>query len=970
MTGSVQRPFRYAPLLGLVAVLIVPAEVRSEISFLHEVRPILEAKCFVCHQGESPQAGLHLETRDAILRGGKSGPAVIAGAPESSLLLQKIASGAMPPVGDKVSDSELESIRSWIQAGARGEGSAQLVTEQDVLPIFQMRCVVCHGKSRREGGLDLRTLESRLRGGDAGPAMVPGDPQASLLYRRITSREMPPQEMIGKVNVRSPTDTEVEVLRQWIAAGAQPAPREVVTATERESPIEESALDFWAFQPPIRPAVPAIGRSETVRGPIDAFLLRRLKEKDLGFSPEAKKLELMRRACIDLTGMPPTPQEIAAYLEDESPDAYEQLIDRLLASPHYGERWAQYWLDLAGYADSEGVIDADKIRPHAWRYRDAVIRAFNADQPYDRFLLEQIAGDELIDRTHLGEVTQRTVDTLAATGFLRMTPDGTYSPANGSLAERMDVIADEIHVLSTAVMGITVGCARCHDHKYDPLPQRDYYRLSAILQSAFDPYDWTPPTERLLDVALETERSEAEKWNAPLEAEIKRLEEGLAKKSKPLRKQLLDEQMAKLPEAVQRDLRMLASTAPEKRNEIQKYLAKKFADILEVSSARLEARFADFKMNAENARKAIGEVRERLKTVPKIRALFDMGGDPSPVYLLGRGDAQTLVERVSPGVPSAFRAGLEPFSAERPWPNQSTSGNRLALARWLTQPNHPLTARVMVNRIWLHHFGRGIVATPSNFGRTGDLPSHPELLDWLATEFMSDNWSVKGIHRLIMTSAAYRQSSRISEEAARRDPDNLLLSRMPLRRLDAEALYDSILRATGRLDPTPFGEPDPVEVLASGEIVVKSAKKGRRRAIYILRRRKTPVTLLDVFDLPQLNPNCTLRGHSTVATQALQIRNGETVRGHARFLAGRLMDQHPQNVGEQIDQLYLRILTRLPTAQERDQAFEALKKLIKHWRNHLEDEDQDAPRGAAAEWSALGSLAHALLSSAEFLYVD
>ena len=455
------------------------------------VQPLLKAKCVSCHGAEAPQAELNLESHQTLLKGGKSGPAIFPGSPETSLLLQKVVSGAMPPVGEKLTDDELQILRDWIHQGAPGTSeSGPLITDKEVLPILQMRCVTCHGKRRREGDLDLRTIASRLKGGRSGPALAPGDPEGSLMFQRVAAGEMPPPDMLFANNVKSPTDAEVETLRKWIASGAQPAPKEVVEVRESESLVSDEDRQFWSFQEPERPNVPTVKHARLVRNPIDAFLLRKLEEKQLTYSDEADRLDLLRRAYIDLIGMPPTVSEAEAYLSDDRPDAYERMIDRLLESRHYGERWAQHWLDLAGYSDSEGIIDADKVRPHSWRYRDAVIRALNQDKPYDRFITEQIAGDELIDHQDLKEATKETIDILASTGFLRMTPDGTYSPANGSLAERMTVIADEIHVLGSSVMGLTIGCARCHSHKYDPLPQRDYYRLSAILQTAFDPYDW------------------------------------------------------------------------------------------------------------------------------------------------------------------------------------------------------------------------------------------------------------------------------------------------------------------------------------------------------------------------------------------------------------------------------------------------------------------------------------------------
>jgi hypothetical protein len=518
-------------------------------------------------------------------------------------------------------------------------------------------------------------------------------------------------------------------------------------------------------------------------------------------------------------------------------------------------------------------------------------------------------------------------------------------------------------------MGLTIGCARCHNHKYDPIPQRDYYRLSAILQTAYDPYDWVKPTERNLDIALENERREVATFNAPIEAEIKTLEKSLEAKAEPLRAKTLRERLAPLPESVRADLQTLLATEQAKRTPIQLYLADKFQDTLKVTNEDLAKQFPEFKTELDTLNKAIAQAKKKLREKPQIRTLYEMGGDASPAYLLRRGDAQSIGEAVQPGTPSVLRTGLATYKVTPPW--QDTSGRRLALARWLVQPNHPLTARVMVNRLWMHHFGRGLVASPSNFGRNGVPPSHPELLDWLATEFVRSGWSMKSIHKLIMTSAAYRQRSDVDARLRNADPENVLLSRMPLRRMDAEQLYGSVLEVTGRRDNGQFGPPAAVDTQPGGEIVAKGSKKaGWRRAIYTLQRRTTPMTMLDVFDLPPMSPNCIERSSSTVPTQALQMMNSGMLRNHARYWAGRLIDEFGDNQEQQIEYAYLRALARRPTSIEVTQAIEDISNLTTYWEGYLKSENDEAPRGSAARWSALASFCHALLNSAEFTYID
>ena len=866
-----------------IAILLAGTTVLAAADYAEAVLPIVRANCLACHSGASAQAGLDLSTAASALAGGKTGPAFKPGSAESSLMVAKIVSGLMPP-GKKIAPEQIAIIRKWIDAENPLRAG---VTEADVIPIFQMRCVVCHGKRKQEGGLDLRTQASRLKGGKSGPALVPGKPAESLIVKRIAAGEMPPPKLFFEAFVRPPSSDEVETLEAWIAGGTPPAPQIVAV----EEKFSEAQRAWWSFQPPRRPEPPKLARH-----PIDAFLLERLQAKNLGFAPPAERMALMRRVYLDLTGLLPTSKQVAEYQADARPDAYERLVDELLRTPAYAERWAKIWLDAAGYADSEGIIHEDKLRPQAWRYRDSVIRALERDQPYDQFLTEQLAGDELADHRAIKQPSQGDIDRVAATGFLRMAPDGTYSPANGSVAERMNVIADEIEVLGSAVVGLTIGCARCHNHKYDPIPQRDYYRFGAILQTSYDPYDWVKPTERNLDFALPNEREEAEKVNGPIEAEIKRLE------------------------ALPKD---------------------------------------------DKLTKAIADVKAKLKPKPDVRALYDMGGEPSPVFLLKRGEAQQLGEPVEPNVLSVLkRDGLASYQPVPPF--EGSSGRRLAFARWLTQPDHPLTARVMVNRLWRFHFGRGIVETMSNFGKTGSPPSHPELLDWLATEFVQSGWSMKKMHRLMVTSTAYRQSS----QPRPADPDNKLFSSMPLKRMDAEQLHDSMLLATGRMSAERFGPPVPVETKPGGEVVEQASRDRWRRGIYLLQRRTTPVTLLQAFDLPAMSPNCTERALSTVSTQALELRNSPVVIEHARYLAARLLDEYGGNAARQIEEVYLRTVSRPPTTPESARAAAAIEKLEREWRAHLEEQKATAPHAFTARWHALGDFVHAMLNSAEFIYVD
>jgi len=418
------------------------------------------------------------------------------------------------------------------------------------------------------------------------------------------------------------------------------------------------------------------------------------------------------------------------------------------------------------------------------------------------------------------------------------------------------------------------------------------------------------------------------------------------------------------------DLRKLAKTPQDKRSDLQKYLAEKFKDPLEITMDDVAKKYEAFKTIADPIRKEIGEMEEKLRPEPHVRILSDMGGEPSTNYLLRRGEASNPGLPVRSGVPEVLSVGLEPYQVVPPWPGASSSGRRLALARWLTQSNHPLTSRVMVNQMWMRQFGRGIVSTPSNFGHSGMPPSHPELLDWLATEFVRSGWSMKHMHRLMMTTTAYRQSSRKNPEVLAIDPENALLSRMMMRRMDAEQIYDAILKVTERLDLQRFGPPEEVEVKPNKEVLAKGSERGFRRGIYVLQRATTPVTLLEVYDLPQMTPNCVERSQSNVATQALQLMNTGQMWELARYMAGRVVDEVGENPNKQVAQVYLRALSRPPTDFEMRQSLTTLQELALHWPPRLQRDHVETPKQATANWLALAGLCHTILNSADFMFID
>ncbi len=881
-------------IVKLLMTVLASAMALAAPRFETDVLPILRAKCLRCHGEKGAQANLSLTGRDALLKGGKSGAAVIPGNPNDSLLLSITASGKMPVAGPKLTPAELGTIRKWIEEGALNAGELAgavrpLVAQRDVEMIFSAKCWVCHGRLDQRAGLDLRTHASMKKGGKSGPAIVPGDAEGSLLVKRIAAQQMPPPKLQEQYSVRGLNEDELAKVKQWIAEGARPdneQPIEVKVASD--TAITAKDRTFWSFQAPKRTPLP-----KPATHPVDAFLSTKL--------PPAAPQTLLRRAYFDLTGLPPTPEQISQYDNN-----YEALLDQLLASPRYGERLARQWLDAVGYADSEGGNNSDVKRKNAWRYRDYVIRAFEQNKPFNRFLTEQIAGDELFDHRAVKRLTPEHIELLAATGFWRMAPDGTNSTEQNFIPERMDVIAGQLEILGSAVMGVSLGCARCHDHKYDPLPTRDYYRLVATLTPAFDPYSWLPGEFPCGGVGAKCDEKNTRYYIAKATPEY----EASVAHNAPI-----DVRIAELQKA----LRALKETDPTYKKEKEALDAK------------------------------ILKERAERKQPPLIRALFDLGPEPPPTRILLRGDATSPGPLVAPGPPSIMSAGLPEY---RPVALAHSSGRRLALAQWLTHPNHPLTARVMVNRIWQHHFGKGLVSTPGNFGRMGAAPENQPLLDWLATEFVRTGWDVKAMHKLIMTSAAYRQQA--GENG------------FPVRRIDAESIRDTILQIAGRLNTKQFGAPDGIKQLPDGEVITES----RRRSIYISQRRTQPISLLETFDQPFMNPNCVQRGQSVVSSQALHLMNSDLVRENARFMAGRIADVVGDNPDAQIERAYLLALARKPTADEFRLARETMERLTPEWTRKLEAEKPAEPVASRARWLALATVCHTLMNSAEFIYLD
>lgn len=951
--------------------------------FETDVAPLLKAKCAKCHGEKERKADLDLGTPSAILKGGESGPAIVPKDFEKSLLYEKVAAGEMPPgKKDRLTEAELAVIRRWIEAGAPAKADSQkadVISQHDVIPILLRRCTVCHGNRVQEAGLDLRTKASMLRGGKSGPAIVLEKPAESLMIQKIRAEQMPPLTRLIEVSIKPIEAAETEILEKWIARGAPEVEMQPDVATTEPDPlVSDKDREFWSFRAPQPQQVPRVTHGDRVANPIDAFILQKLEEKGLSLSAEADRAALLRRVTFDLTGLPPEPAELEAFLADRDSRAYERVVDRLLASPRYGERWGRHWLDLAGYADSEGKREQDIPRHSAWRYRDYVIGAFNADKPYDRFLTEQIAGDELADYEHATEITGDMSMNLVATGFLRMAPDPTWFNLTNFIPDRLDVVADEIDVFSSTVLGLTMKCARCHTHKFDPIPHRDYFRLVDIFKGAFDEHDWMKTNwhnglsmgvrnDRDLPYVATTERRSREEHNARLQTSIAAENAQLDERARELTKKHETERLSQIPESLRADVASMLATAADKRSAVQTYLAEKFEKTVRVDRPELLKIDAGFKKLNEEAAQRTAALEAQKLPEPMIRALWDRG-EPSPTYMYRRGDYLSPGRLVGPGVPSVLTDGKTPFEVTPPWPGAKKTGRRLALARWLTRSDHPLTARVMVNRIWKHHFGVGLVKSLDNFGKMGTPPTHPELLDWLAREFVRRGWSIKAMHRLMVTSATYRQTSAVTPALQSQDPGNALYSRMPLSRLSADQLYDAMLLAAGRLDETRFGPADPVDARPDGLVVPRRNARGWRRSIYVQQQRKIVVTGLESFDFPLMNPNCSDRRDSTVVLQALHLMNNGMVSELAEEFARRIESEAGREPARQIERTYRVALGRPADGGELELGQASLSKLTDRWAAEPAAGGQ-FDRVTAAH-KALATYCHAILNSAEFLYVD
>ena len=804
---------------------------------------------------------------------------------------------------------------------------------REVQPILAAHCCQCHGSKKQESGLRLDTATALRAGGYSGPAIVAGSSGESLLIKAVTGAEdataMPPEG--PKL-----TASQIATLRRWIDEGAKtPTEDKSATSTTRKS-------DLWSLKPIVRPAMPAVKAANWVCNPIDAFILARLEQQEIAPAPEADRVTLIRRLCLDLLGLPPTIAEVDAFVDDQRADAYDRLVDRLLASPHYGERWGRNWLDVARYADSNGYTN-DNPR-QMWKYRDWVIDALNRDLPFDQFTIEQFAGDML---------PQATLDQIVATGFHRNTQineEGGTDPEEF----RVEAVVDRVATTGEVFLGLTLGCARCHDHKFDPISQQDFYQVFALLNNADEPTIPVPSAADALRFAREIEPLEVKLQAAS--TELSTFDRNAAAGQPDWERKQDAKAIAAMPEALRA---AIAVAAAERTAEQRK----------EVTNAYHES-LADRKPLANNVAE-LGKVRKALTANLPTTLVMRERAEPRTTHILVRGEYLRDGRAVKPNVPAV----LPPF------PRDVKQPTRLDFARWLVDRKNPLVSRVTMNRVWQQYFGRGIVETTNDFGSQSAPPTHPELLDWLASEFMARDWSMKAMHRLIVTSATYRQSSHSRPELATIDADNRLLARQSRIRVEAEVVRDLTLASAALLTaqiggPSVFPpQPDGVMKLTitPREWKTSTGADRYRRGMYTYHWRSTPHPYLKVLDGPDASTSCTRRNRSNTPLQALTLLNDEASIEAARTLAARVLNEAPRNdARKQAEHAFRLCLARRPTSSEVDSLVKLVAREIEDPSPTTKPTTPPPPRGepagaSDADLAAWTSAARALLNVDEFM---
>ncbi len=875
------------------------------------------------------------------------------------------------------------------------------VSEKEVLPILAAKCFQCHGADVQMGKLDLHTRGSMLKGGAKGPAVVPGKAEQSPLYRAIAGLDKPAMPAAPLPGL---TPQEIAVLKNWIDQGA---PWKEVSAAQaaalgtgyggdyKEKEITAADREWWSFKKPVRYPVPTVADARWKANPIDAFIKKALDEKGLQPAPQADRNTLIRRVYLDLTGLLPAPQEVDAFVNDSSPQAYESLVDKLLNSSHYGERWARHWLDVVRYADSSG-FEHDRDNAEAWRYRDYVIKAFNEDKPYDQFLVEQLAGDE---------VDNPTQDSLIATAYYRVGPRVRFREKDNP-QYRYDYLDDMVATTFRGFLGMSVNCARCHDHKFDPITRMDYYRSVAMF---FGYVNYDHP------LVPREEAARYEKLKLEADAKIRQLRQQVADIEGPYKKVEFEKKLATLPE----DIQLAVKTPEDHRTPGQKLLAAQILTLNPDADAPVRRRIKVSDTDNEARQKLLDQAAALEKSLPQPPPVAEgvrdgdyrfapdgFGDEPLPgkgdravygfvgKYVPDAGDkfvvppvnftANGLLPYeeeikqpvVEPGFLTVLKEGNPPVTRAPKRPGYVTSGRRRALAEWIASKDNPLTARVMANRIWGWHFGTGIVPTPGTYGKMGLPPTNPQLLDWLATEFVRQGWSVKQMQRLILNSETYKMASVYYQAAnAEKDPTNTSLWRFPIRRLEAEVMRDLILSASGQLNLEAGG---PAFFPSIPKSVREGYRQGRwemtkedpstwRRSVYSYWKRGMKYPMFEVHDQPDTNTTAEKRNITTVPTQALTLLNNEFVLIQSRYFADRVLSAAGNDPARQVKEMYRIALSRNPTPQELDDNLSFLKTQREAEAAHASG---SSAAGASPDLSALTDLADIVLNTNEFVYVN
>ncbi|MCE9525979.1 MAG: DUF1553 domain-containing protein [Planctomycetales bacterium] len=813
---------------------------------------------------------------------------------------------------------------------------------RDIKPLLAQQCGKCHGPKKQENGLRLDTTASAIRGGDAGTAIVPGKSAESLLIKAITGKsdtisKMPPEGS-------GLTEAQVALLSKWIDEGAK--------APADEKPLPAPENKHWAFQPPVRSPLPAVRNPAWPRGAIDTFLLARLEKEGIGPSAAAEKATLLRRAYLDLIGLLPSPPEVTSFEADQSPDAYEKVVDRLLASPNYGERWGRHWLDLARYADSNGYTR--DFGRQIWKYREWVIDSLNHGQPFDQFTLEQIAGDML---------DMPTPEQLTATGFHRNT---LINEEGGTDQEqfRIEAVADRVATTGSVFLGLTLGCARCHSHKYDPISQIEYYEFFALLNNCDEPTIEVPSKLQIARGDLE-KRAQMRAKVKELDAEVEKQRPQLEEAQKAWEKTLTPQQRGRLPGPVQ----VAYDMAFEKRDAANKKLIE------------------DHYREIEEARKAfpiLEQIYQLKQDEPKIPTtmILKERDKPRETFVHKRGDFLDHGAKVHGGVPAVLPAMQVKHEPTGEVSKGTVRGNRLDFARWLVAAENPLTPRVVMNRDWQKFFGRGIAETEDDFGTQGTPPTHPELLDYLAKEFVEGAWDVKRMHRRVVTSAAYRQSSNWRTDLAERDPQNKLLARQSRLRLDSEIVRDVALSAAGLLTNVLGGasvfppQPEGVYDFTQDPKNWKAATGADRyrRGMYTHFWRSAPYPMLTIFDAPNGNVTCTRRIRSNTPLQALTLANDEAFVECVQAMGQRIVAEAPADPVARAEYAFRLCLSRSPTAAEREQLAQLARHELETFTKDLAAAKELLPKGLelltstqASELAAAISLCRVILNLDEMI---